>query len=63
MCNSSSIKKSRRIKDIKIIISTMEERLQNIDYDDYDSMLIILIEIRDNIRIILKKTFFKRFKT
>lgn len=43
-----------------MVITTVNERLKGMDYDDNDIMISSLREIRDTLRVILKMTVFKR---
>ena len=53
-------KKNRRKKiDHTELIIQLKQNLQNLDYDS-DSLLNDLREVRNNLKIILKKTIFKR---
>ena len=55
-----SIKKNRKVVDNKKLVIELKQHLQNLDYDNYESLLNNLREIRNNLMIIVKKTILKR---
>lgn len=55
-----SKKKNRKIVDNKKLVIELKQHLQNLDYDNHESLLNNLREIRNNLMIIVKKTILKR---
>ncbi|HJS65157.1 MAG TPA: hypothetical protein VJ767_09895 [Nitrososphaeraceae archaeon] len=55
-----SKKRNRKIVDNKKLIIELKQHLQNLDYDNHESLLNNLREIRNNLMIIVKKTILKR---
>ncbi len=56
----ASKKNSRKIVDNKKVVIELKQHLQNLDYDNHESLLNNLREIRNNLKIIVKKTTLKR---
>ena len=55
-----SKKKNRKVVDNKKLVIELKQHLQNLDYDNHESLLNNLREIRNTLMIIVKKTILKR---
>jgi hypothetical protein len=55
-----SKKNTRKSVDNKKLVIELKQHLQNLDYDNHESLLNNLREIRNNLKIIVKKTTLKR---
>jgi hypothetical protein len=55
-----SKKRNRKVVDNKKLVIELKQHLQNLDYDNHESLLDNLREIRDNLMTIVKKTILKR---
>jgi hypothetical protein len=56
----ASKKNTRKSVDNKKLVIELKQHLQNLDYDNHESLLNNLREIRNNLMIIVKKTTLKR---
>ncbi|HSF51481.1 MAG TPA: hypothetical protein VLA74_12030 [Nitrososphaeraceae archaeon] len=55
-----SKKRNRKVVDNKKLVIELKQHLQNLDYDNHESLLNNLREIRNNLMIMVKKTILKR---